>query len=200
MGTVSALEAVWTLVALPGLYLWARSVVDAQKTMRAVKSMQIIDGRRTVAKMATGLTRTMVGVELVFFGVGVLATTRAPAPEATALSQLLVAGAFIGASVGLTVLAFRWRRAEAYLLRESEQRSDDRAALAAERTAQLAREAVLAAEHAVQMVRGTAQDVRSVGQDERTTDQDARGVGQDERDRDLDARSHELDERTEGTP
>lgn len=195
MGTVSVIEALWTLAALVGLVSWARSAADAGRTMRAVKSRGIVNGRRTVARLATGLTRTMVMIELVFLSIGVLSMTRPPTVGSTELSRLIVGGALIGASVGITVLAFRWRRAEEYLLRESERRVDERAALAADQAAQVIREAALASEYTAQLIRSAAQDVHGVAQDARDERQSARGKGQDAYGRELNEQARQQDKR-----
>lgn len=117
-GTVDPIEVIWTLAALPGLVVWVVNLVSASRSLRAVRVIGIVNGRRMIARYSVRKCWVLVIISGVFVLIGVSAMLRPPNPGAPRwdwLSLLLTAG-LLGAPALITLLGFDWRRVEASVL------------------------------------------------------------------------------------
>lgn len=116
VGTADLTEIVWTLAAVPGLVLWLVNRVAAGRSRRAVRRLGVGNGRLVWARFSVLLTDVFVLIETVFVVVGISAMLRAPSPDSTTLSRLIVSVGFAGVSCLITFVGYRWRVVEAEIL------------------------------------------------------------------------------------
>lgn len=117
-GTVEPLELVWTLAALPGLIIWIVNLTSASRSLRAVRSAGIVNGRRRIAQYTVRKCWVLIIISAVFVLIGISALLRPPnpgVPDWDWLRVLLTVG-LLGAPALITLLGFDWRRVEASVL------------------------------------------------------------------------------------
>lgn len=128
--TVSWLELAWTIVALHGFALWAWNARGAYRSLRAVKTLKMRNGRMLWARFALQLCSAFAIVELTFLVVGSIAMTRVSNPAsagalASGTASTITGLALLGSSLVLTATASRWRRVDAALVARSRARVEE---------------------------------------------------------------------------
>jgi hypothetical protein len=109
-------ELLWVAAALPGLWYWAGNRLEAGLDLKAAASIVPRNGRYLWARFSVFLTNVFIGVELVFITLGVAAFFRPTPTDGLPLSRLVTVAALIGASLAITMLAYRWRQVNAEIV------------------------------------------------------------------------------------
>lgn len=116
--TIDWIDVTWTAVSVAGLLLWLWNLRRAAMSLRAVRRLGVVNGRRVWARFGVMLTCTMVAVEVVFVAVGVNAMTRVPPVQSQAqVTRLLAVVSFLVVTVLLTLLAYRWADVDRTIVR-----------------------------------------------------------------------------------
>lgn len=118
-GSVTLVEVLWTVSALPGLILWFSNLRSAQKDLAAVLHLGVIDSRLTWAKFAILKNRAFLLIECAFLGIGVTAMLQYPIvanpSHLTPTSYAMTIG-LLGSSALMTFVGLRWRKVSKQLL------------------------------------------------------------------------------------
>jgi hypothetical protein len=107
--TVQLTEVLWTVPALIGLWFWSANFQVSILALRASRAVEVSAGAKLWARFSALLTAVFMFVEFVFAMTGIVSMTVAPSPTANAGRVWFYAALFIGASVGIAVIALRWR-------------------------------------------------------------------------------------------
>lgn len=160
IGSATWLEIAWTLAAIPGFVLWAKSWFSARQSLKAVRNLKYSNGRLLWAKFSLQLTSVMLIIEFAFITIGVIAMSLQTNPSSNPTYSLIISVVLISSSVFISLLAYRWREVEAQILEMARIRLAEKASLAALSDTLTKREAT-------QNTRDTDQNLRDVRQDER---------------------------------
>ena len=122
-GPVSLLEIIWTIAALPGLWLWFRNWIEALRTRRYARLAGVTNGRMIWAQFSVWLTFIFVFIELFFVGLGGIAMMRYPvAPVNPGWLNYFSAAGFIAVSMAVTYVGLLWRNVDRHLIQASRKR------------------------------------------------------------------------------
>lgn len=114
--SVSVLELIWTIVALPGAILWGLNRHSATMTLRAARLARVGNGRRVYANFAVKETSAWLGIEVLFLALGVLSMFVEPTSSEVKWPAYVITFGMIAASLIITYLAFAWRGVDAVIL------------------------------------------------------------------------------------
>lgn len=120
--TVSLLELLWTLAALPGLVLWSVNAWNASKSLRAIRSIGARNGRLTWAQFSLHMTVVFVVIDVVFVLIGGISMTRMANPSGSQLSTQVIGAGLLLASVAISLLSYRWRVVDMILIGRARRR------------------------------------------------------------------------------
>lgn len=120
--TVSLLELLWTLAALPGLVLWSVNAWNASKSLRAIRSIGARNGRLTWAQFSLHMTVVFVVIDVVFVLIGGISMTRMANPSGSQLSTQVIGAGLLLASVAISLLSYRWRVVDMILIGRAHRR------------------------------------------------------------------------------
>lgn len=114
--TVDVGELLWIAAALPGLWLWLRNLREAKQDLRAVRAISPRNGRFLWARFSVLLTRTFVGIEVLFVLLGGVALFRVPPMDPHPETRYVTIGGLIVASIVISVIAQRWASVNAEIV------------------------------------------------------------------------------------
>lgn len=117
--TVSLLELLWTLAALPGLALWSLNAWSAARSLQAIRSIGAANGRLTWAQFSLHLTLVFVVIDIVFVIIGGISMTRLSNPSGSQLSTQVIGAGLLLASAAISLLSYRWRVVDMILIGRS---------------------------------------------------------------------------------
>lgn len=120
--TVSLLELLWTLAALPGMVLWSVNAWNASKSLRAIRSIGARNGRLTWAQFSLHMTVVFVVIDVVFVLIGGISMTRMANPSGSQLSTQVIGAGLLLASVAISLLSYRWRVVDMILIGRAHRR------------------------------------------------------------------------------
>lgn len=120
--TVSLLELLWTLAALPGMVLWSVNAWNASKSLRAIRSIGARNGRLTWAQFSLHMTVVFVVIDVVFVLIGGISMTRMANPSGSQLSTQVIGAGLLLASVAISLLSYRWRVVDMILIGRARRR------------------------------------------------------------------------------
>lgn len=108
--TVDITELLWTVCAIPGLWLWILNQRESARDVRAARTIIPRNGRYLWASFSVLLTRMFVGIEVLFVLLGIVAMFRPSPMDPTPVIRYVTVAGLILASAGITWLSYRWKQ------------------------------------------------------------------------------------------
>ena len=108
--TVQAGELIWTLLAVPGVVLWATNYLAAATARSGARVLNESKSVRLYTDFAAEQCAIMMAVELVFVTTGVVAMFSPANPESPHATKYVFAILFTATSIAISYVAFRWRK------------------------------------------------------------------------------------------
>lgn len=123
--TITWLEVIWTIVAIPGAVLWAMNRRSAMLSLRAARRARAGNGRRVYANFAVKETSAWLGIEALFVAMGVLSMLVEPTSSVVRWPSYVITAGLIVTSVFISYMAFQWRAADEAVLRVAREKERD---------------------------------------------------------------------------
>jgi hypothetical protein len=118
-GSVTLIEVMWTLCAVPGFLLWAANLQSARADLRAIRRLGIIDGRLIWARFAVLKNTAFMLIEASFMLIGITGMLQAPVSGgATRLTPtaFVLTASLLATSILMTFVGLRWRQVAKYII------------------------------------------------------------------------------------
>lgn len=115
--TVDWIEVVWTLAALPGIWVWTVNRISAGKTLRAARKMGFTNGRLLWAKYSTLKSDCLLAISLVFVLIGIISMSRPNSTIGWDWLRVLLTIGLLGAPAIISFLGIKWRAVDQYILK-----------------------------------------------------------------------------------
>lgn len=123
LGTATLIEAIWTLVSVPGVLLWGGNFWVSLLTLRAARQSGFVNGRMAWARFGVLLTASFSVVEIVSFTAGCIAMLRPSNLDGRTFYSYTFAGIFIFAALVVAYVGFEWRRVDSNLVSNARRRA-----------------------------------------------------------------------------
>jgi hypothetical protein len=110
LATIQVSEVIWVLVAIPGAYLWSLNAREAMAERRAVEWSEASLAERLYSRYQVDSTIIMLGIDIIFLLMGIMAMTAGPNPNSPFLIRYVFTSLTTIASAAITYKAYRWRQ------------------------------------------------------------------------------------------
>jgi hypothetical protein len=118
-GSVTLVEVLWTVFAIPGFFVWFANLRSAQADLEAVRRLGVIDGRLVWAKFSVLKNASFFFIETGFLAIGITAMLQMPVvanPSKLSPTGWVMTFCLLSSSVLMTVVGLRWKHVSRYIL------------------------------------------------------------------------------------